>query len=421
MGCDEALLSFVPKQLTAMRRFLILSILLLVACSEKPGAISLRRGDYMHRDVHRELEPATNSFSAPDSLAAEDSLIEPPPVVPEPEVPPHIYACGVENPESAAPVFVVFEDGVRAAEYKLSAQAVDADSHFLIGADMYVVLTQGSETCVYKNGGLAFSFPAREYVSSVIARADGIWTLGVDRGGDGFALRKDGELVFGKSSGTPGRLYEDEEHLYFDYALTVGGKTIRYLVKDGDDFALTAPSGGELLAARVSGGEIWFLESGPDGWLLSCGEEQRQYSGRPGFGFRSAELYGTPDGCVAVVDMVAKAVGMPAELVCSGEETWLKGGGSGSYHYFDCAPDVHITFTRDVEKLDVCGFGGSGEEQIEGVRFEGERCAMQYEGQIYLACTPMDGSAPFIWKRGNRKMTLDLKGRLTGIYVEAPD
>ena len=119
--------------------------------------------------------------------------------------------------------------------------------------------------------------------------------------------------------------------------------------------------------------------------------------------------------------MVAKAVGMPAELVCSGEDSWLKGGGSGSYHYYDCEPDVHITFTRDMQQLAVSSFGGADQEMIEGVRFESGRCAMQYEGQIYLACTPMDGSPPFIWKRGNQRMTLDLKGVLSGVYVAAPD
>ena len=119
--------------------------------------------------------------------------------------------------------------------------------------------------------------------------------------------------------------------------------------------------------------------------------------------------------------MVALAFGMPAELVCSEEETWLKGGGSGSYHYYDSVPDVHITFTRNMEQLAVHGYGGAFEERLDSVRFEGSRCAMQYCGQIYLACNPMDGSPPFIWKRGNMRMPLELNGRLTGIYVEAPD
>ena len=400
-----------------MKRFLILSLLLLISCSEKPGAISLRRGDFMHRDIRREQEPLSNGFAAQDSIPSGDTLV----VFEEPAVPPRIYACGVENPESEDPVLVVFEDGVRSAEYRLGPAAVDADSHFLIGPDLYVARTEGAETSLYKNGARAFSFPAREYLLALIARPDGLWTLGTDRAGDGFALRRDGALVFGKSSGMPGRLYEDEGHLYFDYALTVGGKTMRYLVKDGDDFALTAPFGGELLAATVSEGEMWFLESCVDGWLLSCGERKYQYSGRPGFGFRSAELYGRPGGCAAVVNMVAKAMGMPVEIICLDWESWLKGGGSGSYHYYDCTPDVHLTFTKDMDRLVVSSFGGTDEEQIEGVRFEGRRCAMQYEGQIYLACTPMDGSPPFIWKRGNKRMTLDLKGVLTGIYVAAPD
>ena len=374
----------------------------------------------MLRNIKRETVPVVGGFSGPetDSLGLKDSL---PPVFEEPEIPPRIYACGVENPESDSPVFVVFEDGLRFFEYKLAARAVDADTHFLIGPDMYIALTEGSSTTVYKNGSPEFSFKAREYIESMIKRKDGLWTLGISREGDGFALRKDGEAVFSKTSGTPGRLYVDEDHLYFDYSLSVGGKTMRYLVKDGDDFALTSPFGGTLLASRVHEGEIWFLESGEDALSLSGSESQVLYQERIGFGVRSAELYGAGASCSAVVNMVALAYGMPAELVCEGEEEWLKGGGSGSYHYYDSEPSVHITFTKDMGQLSVCGFGGAAEERIQGVRFESERCAMQYGGQIYLACSSTDGSPPFIWKRGNSRMSLDLKGYLTGIYVEAQD
>lgn len=365
----------------------------------------------MDRNIKRELVPVFNEFSAPEA----DSTA----VFEEPDIPPHIYACGVENPES--PVFVVFEDGVRLFEYTLDYPAVDADSHFLIGPDMYITLTEGSETIIYKNGQKEFAFPGREYIKTMIRRGDGLWTLGVSREGDGFSLRRDGEAVFSKAGGTPGRLYQDEEHLYFDYSISVGGKTLRYMVKDDNDFALTAPFGGTLLAATISEGEMWSLETCEDGWLLSCGDKCLQYRSRLGFGFRSAELYGVAGGCSVVINMAALAYGMPAELVCEGEEEWLKGGGSGSYHYYDCEPYVHISFTRDMEQLAICGFGGEGEERIDGVRFESVRCAMQYGGQIYLACNATDGSPPFIWKRGNSRMCLDLKGYLTGIYVAEGD
>lgn len=405
-----------------MKRFILISLFFLASCSDRQGAISLRRGDPMCRNIKRETVPVAGGFYGPgsDSLGLNDSLAAPP-AFEEPEIPPRIYACGVENPDSDSPVFAVFEDGLRLFDYTLGANAVDADKHFLIGPDMYIALTEGQETVVYKNGVREFSFKAREYIGTMIKRKDGLWTLGISREGDGFALRKNGEAVCSKSSGIPGRLYLDEDHLYFDYSLSVGGKTLRYLVKDGDDFALTSPFGGTLLAVTVSGGEIWYLESSGDGWVLSCGEKLMRYDGRIGFGFRSAELYGAGGECEVVVNMVAQAYGMPAELVCEGDEQWLKGGGSGSYHYFDCKPSVHITFTRNMEQLSVCGFGGAGEERIEGVRFESERCAMQYGGQIYLAFSSTDGSPPFIWKRGNSRMALDFNGYLTGIYVEAQD
>ncbi|MBO4465860.1 MAG: hypothetical protein J5748_04200 [Bacteroidales bacterium] len=392
-------------------RFLFV-LIIIGSCSKIPGAISLRRGDTLHRDIHRESDMQTNGFSG-----QADSI----PLFDEPEVPPHIYACGVEHPESDAPTMVVFKDGVRVFEYTLKVPSTDADAHFLDRGDMYVAVTEGLFTTVYKNGVKEFSFPGREYISALVRREDGVWTLGADRGGDGFALRRDGVQVFAKTSGIPGRLYQDCGSLYFDYSLKMGDKTFRYLVKDGDDFALTSPHGGELRAVSVSHGEMWFLEDDEDGWMLSCGNREYHYPERPGFSFRSAELFGKEDGCSAAINLVAAAVGMPAELVCSEEETWLKGGGSGSYHYFENEPDVHLTLTRDMSQLSVSSFGFKGEERIDSIRFEGARCAMQYCGQIYLACTPIDGSQPFIWKRGNMRMPLDLQGYLTGIYVAAPD
>ena len=393
--------------------YILFALILISSCSDMPGVISLRRGDTLHRDIHREVVNQTGGF-VPDSSTVS-------PYFEEPKTSPRIYACGVENAGSGTPSFVIFEDGVRIYEYSMNTSAVDADSHFLIGGDMYVISPEGPSTVVYKNGVAEFSIPAREYISSLIRREDGVWTLGIDRGGEGFALRCDGAPVFAKTGGTPGPLYEDDRLLYFDYALTIGGKKLSYLVKDGDDFALSSPYGGELRAVRVVEGEMWFLEDCPGGWLLSCGERKWSYDDRPGFGFRSAEIFGKAGGCSAVINLVASAIGMPAELVCWKNEAWLKGAGSGSYHYYDSEPDVHLTFTRNMEQLAVSGFRDELEERIDNVRFEGVRCAMQYGGQIYLACTPMDGSPPFIWKRGNMRMPLDLKGYLTGIYVDAPD
>jgi len=395
---------------------LILASLLLSSCDPTLDVLRLRRGDTLDRDQSRPSEEQENDFTQPeDSSSTEDDIfIE--------ETKPEIYVCGVENPESEDRKFVIFKDGVRSTEYTLpsiSVSATDADAHFLVRDEMYVALTEGDNTNVYKNGILQFSYPAKEYITHLIRRDDGIWTLGVNRSGDGFALRRDGNEVYSKLSGTPGRLYEDDSHIYFDYHVAMGEKTLRYLVKDGDDYALTS-SEGDILAVCVSRNSLWLIINGQDGWIVSCGNEKYVHQRRPGFAFRSAELFSTPDGCAAVISLSALGVNMPAELVCIADKEYFKGGGSGSYHYFDKEPDAHITFTKDMDELVISGYEGSYEERLDSVRFEGKRCAMQYEHQLYLCCTPMDGSSPFIWKRGNQRMNIDLDGYLTGIYVGTP-
>gem|GEM_PF-1935857 len=415
-----------------MRR-LILIIALMSAvpcCTYAPQAISLRRGDTMNRDHSgsRDTPEDPGGFTAPsDSTAAPevpDSLSEPQPVFEE-SAPPVVYACGVEHPGAADCALVVFKDGVRIASFPaagLPESVQEADTHFLVGADLYVAVSRAGGTDLYKNGLRLVSFADREYVTDLLVRPDGLWTLGVDVGGEGFRFRRDGSVVFSKSSGSPGRLYQDSSHLYFDYTLKTGGKPLRYLVKDGDDFALTAPGGGALLASVVSQDVLWYLEDMSGEWVLTDGDRRYSYSGRPGFAFRTAELYGTPEGPPGVViSLLALGPGFPAELVAVGDEEYFKGGGFGAYHYFDNAPNVHVTLSRDMEHLTVSGFGDTALETVEGVRFEGRRCAMQYDGQLYLCCTPLDGSAPFVWKRGNLRLAHKLEGYLTGIWVEPPN
>ena len=414
-----------------MRRFFLTLIVILMqpiaGCTDAPQAISLRRGDTMDRDFYgsRDVPEDPGGFAAPgDSGAVEDSPAGPPAVFEE-SAPPVVYACGVENPGAADCALVVFKDGVRSASFPaggLPENAQEADAHFLVGPDLYVAAASAGGTSVYKNGAKVASFAEQEYVTGLIVRSDGVWTLGVKVGGDGFCLRRDGSEVFSKSSGTPGRLYEDSSHLYFDYTLKMSGKTLRYLVKDGDDYALTSPGGGVLLACVVSRDVLWCLEDGEGEWVLSDGDSHYAYPKRPGFGFRSAELYATPEGPpAAVISLLALAAGFPAEIVAIGDEEYLKGGGFGSYHYFGCEPDVHVTLSKDMEHLTVSGFADTALEQIDGVRFEGRRSAMQHEGQLYLCCTPLDGGAPFVWKRGNLRLVHKLEGYLTGIWVEPPD
>lgn len=403
--------------------FIVLSFL--SACSDGTGAIGLRRGDTLDRDVSRPVSEQAGEFLVPnpDTASAVDSAGTDSIPEEEPLPDPIIYVCGVENADSPEPSFVIVRDGMKWLSYKLKdapASSLEADAHFLTSEGMYVSVDHGSSTEFFKDGKGAFSFPAAEYVRGLVCRRDGIWTLGLDRGGQGFAFRKNGEAVFSKSDGDPVRLYEDSGRLYFSYNLPVGGKTLRYLVVDGDDFSLTAPGGGELLAAAVSGGELWYLETCAEGWMISGPSESRVLEARPGFGLRSGELFPVDGGCAAVLNLEALALSMPAELISIGSESWLKGGGSGSYHYFGEQTDAHITYSRDMSKIVVFYTGGAGEEEIDGVRFGGERCAALYGKRLYLCCNPTDGSPPFVWRTGGARMNINIDGYLTGIWLEDP-
>ena len=416
------------KNRTDMKRFLnslliVFSLLspALFSCSDKMETIGLRRGDSAVRNQHREepeAQPGEFVPAGPEGpFAGDDSLAAPP--LSEGPVPPRIYACGVEHPDAQAPMFVVFRDGVRIRQFCLGQKA-EADSHFLDGPDMYVAASGGQSTVVYRNGERLFSIPSREFVASLLVRPDGIWTLGVSRDEDGFVLRRDGAVFFSKTNGVPGRLYEDEGHLCFEYSLTVGNRSFRYLVMDGSDFALTSPYSSNILSSVLSEGKLWFLESSLRGWRITGESGEYYYPNRLNSELRSADLYGMPGGCAAVLSFDGLMEDV-AELVIIGGESWLKSAGDASYHYFALSPDIHVTYSEEGNTLRVSGFLGEYEETISGARLESGRCAAQYGEQFYMACTSTDGSPPFIWKRGNMKMNLAMDGYLTGISVVGQD
>lgn len=108
--------------------------------------------------------------------------------------------------------------------------SLDPDMHHLIGGHLYTEYSDQSKTIIGKDGDVLFSYYGREVLCGLLVEGKDVYTLGADRSGNGFSLRKNGTemmsrrdgSVIGRMSDNPaypsGALYRDNGHLCFCYS-----------------------------------------------------------------------------------------------------------------------------------------------------------------------------------------------------------
>ncbi len=116
---------------------------------------------------------------------------------------------------------VVYGDGVPMMKipvgdkYEVSS---DPESHRIVGGHVYTDYSSDSETVIKKNGKVVLRYSGREVVCGLVEYGDDIYTLGDNRDGDGFAYRRNGEIVLEGGNGyTFGRLFRQNDSICFAY------------------------------------------------------------------------------------------------------------------------------------------------------------------------------------------------------------
>lgn len=163
---------------------------------------------------------------------------------------------------------MLFKDGV--PEISVDAGAghgvsLDPDRHHLMGGRLYTESLSGDRTSIGRDGVELFGYAGRENLCGLLVEGDEVYTLGQRLGG-GFALRRNGEILYSRESGTvaahmsdncdyrTGALYRDSGHLYFSYCLPVDDGYSWYIVEDGKESRVDTQSKG-WLDIRVKDGE----------------------------------------------------------------------------------------------------------------------------------------------------------------------
>ncbi len=116
---------------------------------------------------------------------------------------------------------VVYGDGVPMMKipvgdkYEVSS---DPDSHRMVGGHIYTDYSSDSETVIKKDGKVVLRYPGRELVCGLVEYGDDIYTLGENRDGEGFAYRRNGEIVLAREKGSSfGRIFRQNDSICFAY------------------------------------------------------------------------------------------------------------------------------------------------------------------------------------------------------------
>lgn len=129
----------------------------------------------------------------------------------------------------------------------------DTDRHRIIDGHLYTDFSNDRETIIKRDGDIILRYPGREYLCGLVYKDGALYTLGQNRDSEGFSLRKDGEVIYMKSSGTiagkfsgtsygkGGGLFEIDGKLCFIYKQRISGGLYKFLVSGSYERELILP------------------------------------------------------------------------------------------------------------------------------------------------------------------------------------
>ena len=330
---------------------------------------------------------------------------------------------------------VLFKNGERILEVPSGPSThscADPDMHWISGGSLYTEFSSADRTFITRNGTDLFSFSGRELICGMIVEGSDVWTLGQDRDGRGFTLRKNGKDILRSESGIiPGRmgspllptgaLYEDEGRKCFAWktveTVGVAKKTDWHLYCDGEVTDLPYDSSiSEVFDVRMAGGLVckaYRIRDFPAGFIVRAGNKDHFIVKPVGFVPLNCLLVPYGNGLLAV-----------------GE------GGNQNGERYSCIWDLNdmvkmengnmVTFTVSEAGTACVSCDGDGSVlAVRGItrswypenntRMMTQSCLCIAGESAFAALTPGSGN-PFIIREGEKK-EVAINGYLTSISV----
>ena len=299
----------------------------------------------------------------------------------------------------------------------------DPDMHRMIGGHIYTDYSTETETVIKKDGLTIVRYDAREMICGMLVQDDTLYTLGHPRSGEGFALRKNGEVLLERASGrSSGRLQWDQGNICFAFVETISS---------GEDVIerYYHYAGGEIVqvAVRDDVRKVWDM--------ISFNGEICYIASLTGVG-KPVLFMGSQ---TSALTMPENALPLSLKFISDGDGLYMEGIVSSPDKPLASALWLGagncISFDKGMLAISCCVSGDgincvfnpsspggmifrSGEEfpMPAGYAVMGGECAAVSGGILHVGLSSSEGGRPVVWKDGIVD-TLDVHGYIASVNV----
>lgn len=313
--------------------------------------------------------------------------------------------------ESVKCSLVVYADGRQIMKVPVGEEyetASDPDMHRMIGGHLYTDYSTSDETVIKKDGTQLFRYPGRELICGMEIVGDDLYTLGQNRNGEGFAYRRNGEIVLTREDASlMGPLYRAGDSLAFAFY-----ESIRASEGQVDRYFAARNGKVSQIAVRDDIRKVWGVMCGKeteiyvaslvgvDAPVLSAGGKMTTLTLPKGATLISASMTGNPDD--VIVELLYQS-------------------GGALYSAFWKGGKILVTFPKGRTVSSICSHGDGlcctvnpSDKASSGLIY---RCGDQYDmpsgyscvgadaicmvnGILHVGLSSYDGAGPIIWKDG---------------------
>ena len=124
--------------------------------------------------------------------------------------------------ESVRCSLVVYADGRQIMKVPVGEEyetGSDPDMHRMIGGHLYTDYSTSDEMVIKKDGVQIIRYPGRETMCGMTVSGGDVYTLGQNRSGEGFAFRRNGEILLSREHGSiMGTLRQENDSISFAFS-----------------------------------------------------------------------------------------------------------------------------------------------------------------------------------------------------------
>ena len=330
-----------------------------------------------------------------------------------------------QSRESVRCSLVVYVDGSPVMKVPVGKDAqvsADADMHRFVDGSLYTDYVADNITVVKKNGEPLFAYDASERISDIVVKELDVFTLGESRKGNGFSLRRNGEVVVSREKGALiAPLRKDGDSLCFGFCepiRTVTGTIDRYYAVYGQSIT--------NLSLREDLNKVWDVCT-IDGRVV-CLASLKAMAHPVIIRGEDVVALNVPKGLTMIsCSMFMLDGGVGVEGVCKGTDGAIKSG-----IWIDASPLVMFD-DMNISSLCTDGTGvccvlnpvsagmqgiiyrcGEKFQMPEGYTCMSARGIAMVNGILNVALSSRNGDSPFLWKDGELE-TVPINGYISQV------